>query len=148
MARKIFTKKKKFEKAYTIYNTKKDWDMATEHLFAMASDPSRNLLNQLIDVLQKLTGLTEEEELSEEEIQQLNDEFFYCVSELIVDCDIQGLDFSNTKKAEESMNNPDVDWHFMFDVLGNYVNTLFLTHRTLGKAFLMQEEKENSGKEQ
>lgn len=148
MARTVFKNKKKFEKSYTIFNTKKDWDMTTEHLFAMASDPSRNLVSQLIDVLQQLTNLDENNPLSEEELQQLNDDFFYCISELIIDCDIKGMDFSTAEAADKSMNSPDVDWHFMFDVLGRYVNHLFLTHRTLGKVYRKQDENGNSGNEQ
>ncbi len=148
MARQVFRKKKKFEKSYTVYNTKKDWDMTTEHLFAMASDPSRNLMNQLIDVLQRLMSVEEKSKLNEEEVQQLNDDFFYCISELIIDCDIEGMNFDTPEDADESMSNPDVDWHFMFDVLGNYVRTLFLTHRTLGKVYQTQEESTSSGDEQ
>jgi hypothetical protein len=147
MAKAIFRKKKPFQKAYKIYNTKKDFGLKTEHNFAMAADPSRDVLMGLIESITDSSG-ADFAKMSEEEKSELNDRFFYYVSEVVIECDIEGISFDNPETTESSMLATDIDWHFMFNVLGAYIQTLLATHETLGKAFRTLEDSESSGEEE
>lgn len=143
MASKVFRKKKKFTKKYRIYNTKKDFAMQQEHKFALSSDPSKEILYGLLNVV---TTTTEQlDEMSDDEIEELDKLFFQYVSEITVDCDIDGLDFSTPESTEDSFSDPEVDWHFLFSVYGYYVGSLLNTHKTLGKVLRQLADNENSG---
>lgn len=143
----VFRKKKPFQKAYRIYNTKKDFGLDAEAQFAMSADPSRDVLIGLIEAISD-SSEADFDSLSEVEQQELNDRFFYYVSEVVVDCDIDGLSFETPEETEESMLATNIDWHFMFNVLGAYIQQILAVHSTLGKAFQTSEEKENSGSEE
>lgn len=143
--KRIFGKKKKFEKEYKIWNTKDDFGMKSEHQFALAADPSKETLYGIMAVV--TTKPDELDEMTEEELEELDEAFYHFVSELIIECDIDGLDFSDAKTTRESFFHPDVDWHFLFSVCGYYVGTLIDTHRTLGKVLRQSTEAENSGNE-
>ena len=143
----VFRKKKPIQKAYRIYNTKKDFGLDAEAQFAMSADPSRDVLIGLIEAISD-SSEADFDSLSEVEQQELNDRFFYYVSEVVVDCDIDGLSFETPEETEESMLATNIDWHFMFNVLGAYIQQILAVHSTLGKAFQTPEEKENSGSEE
>ena len=143
MAKKIFTRKKRFVKSYKIFDTMDDFGMDQQHRFALAADPSRDTLYGLLAIV--TTKPDEMDEMKPEEIQSLDDDFYAYVSELTIECDIMGLDFSSPETTRAAFFHPSVDWHFLFSVYGYYVGHLLDTHKTLGKVLRQSKEQENSG---
>lgn len=143
MAKKIFQRKKKFIKQYKIFDTKTDWEMDQRYKFALAADPSRDTLYGLMAVV--TTSPEQLDELSPQELDDLDEQFYHYVSELTIECDIAGLDFDTSETTRESFSHPDVDWHFLFSVYGHYVGYILEHHKTLGKVLRQSTEPESSG---
>ena len=139
----IFQEKKKFQKAYRIYDTKEDFKMDQQHRFAFASDPSRDTIVGLMNVM--TTTPDDLDLMTEQEKVDLHNKFYYFVSEVTIDSDIDGLNFEDAEKAEESFDHPDVDWHFMYQVYGNYIAQLLTKHQELGKVFSPLADNEDFG---
>lgn len=124
-------KKKPFERSVTRYNTKTDLNLPVEHLFEMWADPSSRVVFSLLDVVS-----TSEEKLnkmSDVDKAKLDDEFWWCVSQVFIDCDIEGLDFSSPEKSKESFESPYISWGFLFDVLVSYITRLLSENETIKK---------------
>jgi hypothetical protein len=85
-------------------------------------DPSRQIVFTLLDTI----TMTAEKDI--------DTNFWEAVSEVIVDCDIEGLDFSTAEKARESFDNPHISWGVLFDALFGYVSWLLTENEKVGKA--------------
>jgi hypothetical protein len=103
------------------------------HTMRVWRDPSRQVVFTLLDTItmtsEKLDGLDDAAK------KDLDSAFWVAVSEVIIDCDIEGLDFSTPEKAKESFDSPHISWGVLFDVLFAYVSWLLTENDRLKKLF-------------
>jgi hypothetical protein len=145
MTSRVFKKKKKFEKTYKVFNTKKDFDMQQDHNFAFWADPSQATVMTGLQILAFQGNETAIDSLAPEERVALNDRFFEFVSDVVIDCDIEGTDFSTPEEAHRSFNDPSIDWEFMYAVLIRYFNHVLTEAEALKKTIEAIEKTLSSG---
>lgn len=111
--------------------------------FEFWKDPSRtvvfDLLNPIVQSVDDLRALKETEQI------ETSDKFFEAVSRLVMDTNIDGLDFSTPQSAQESFRHPDLPWGFMYGVVTSYVLRLLETQQSLKKMLHESVETLNSG---
>lgn len=122
--------KRPFQKSTVVYDTKEDFGFSQSHKFEFWNDPSRTVIFGLLDVVS--TKEDKLDKMSEEDKKKLDDDFWGYVSQLIIDCDIEGLDFSTPQAAKDSFEKPYVDWGFMYSTLISFVGKLMATNERLG----------------
>jgi hypothetical protein len=123
--------KKPFERTTVTYNTNTDMGLSASHQFAFWADPSRHIVVTLVDTI-----MANEERLnkmSDDEKRQMDTDWWNCVSKVIVDCDIEGLDFSTPEAAKASFDNEEVSWGWLLDVMGFYIGRLLAENKRLGE---------------
>jgi hypothetical protein len=136
--------KRPFEKATITYDTVKDMGLSGgSHKFAFWDDPSRTVVMTLLDVI--TTKEEKLESMSEDEKRQLDADFWKCVSSVMVDCDIEGLDFSTPENAIRSFDNENVSWGYLMDVLMFYVGKLLAENKRLGEVLRLIAARTASG---
>lgn len=140
----VFKKKKKFQKSHKVINTKEDWGFDNEHRIAVWKDPSEEVAYGLLSII----GSTKSdiEEKSEEELIEMNHDFYYYVSQCIIDTDIEGLSFDTPEDAEKAFDSPEVDWIFLWNVLGKYIETIFESSYAIKKVLRRTGKIGTSGK--
>lgn len=104
------------------------------HKFVMWADPANDAWVTLWEVAVLTDAqLKEMQEKDPDAYKQLNDRYLNAVSELIVDCDIAGADFSTPDKVHDTFNQPGVDARFYFIVISTYCMHLLAIRRGLVK---------------
>ena len=142
----VFRKKKKFQRKYKIFDTKKDFDMQQSHKVAFAEDPSREVVFGIFEIASLKPANFDE--MTEEDSAEIDERWYHYMSEIIIDTDIEGLDFSTPDSTRESFNDPSVDWTFFIELVARYVGNLMETHHTLGKVLRAMNEEADSGEEE
>lgn len=130
----IFKEKKPFQKTYVILDTKEDLgiDSQEAYKFALWEDPSRQTIMKFLGVIN--TKRDELDEKSEEELEELNARFWESVSDIVIDCNIEGLSFDTPEEAEASFDAPHVDYGLMTDIVAAYVYSVLTKSRALKKS--------------
>lgn len=130
--------KKTFQKTVRVINTKTlgaaFGTPLPEHIFQVWADPS----NKVWLAIWRATTIEEDElEMLKKENRELYDEietdFRWAVSELIIDCDIEGLKFDTAADVYEAFNSDVVDAHFIHFVVTFYVMYLLAVRKHLVK---------------
>lgn len=126
--------KRPFQKSVRFVNTKvlgAEFNTPLpEHTFQMWADPS----NRVWLAIHRATTM-EEEELEKirkdrpEEYEEIEAEYRWAISELVIDTDIQGLSFATPEDVRAAFNNPDVDNHFLTFVITYYMLHLFAVRK-------------------
>lgn len=112
--------------------------------FSFWEDPSQKVLFTVMGLL--FMSQEDLDQMDDAEKDSLNARFFAAVSELIVDCDIDGLDFSTPKSAEESFYHEALPWGLMYEVILMYIVRLTETNARLKKTLTKPQDQRNSGK--
>jgi hypothetical protein len=91
--------------------------------FRMWRDPSRKVVRDIM----KVVNLSEDElmELSEKELQKIEDAYNFALSKMFIDSSIDGLKFDTPEDIEEAFSNPHVPDGFLHVVLVGYLTYLF-----------------------
>lgn len=126
-----FKEKKPFDKTVVVKNTHDDLGLEPNHNFAFWADPSRATIMKFLEVIG--TKRDELDEKSEEELEEMNRRFWESVSQIVVDCDIEGLSFDTPEDAEASFDASHVDYGFMTDVVASYVYSVLAKSKLLKK---------------
>ena len=136
-------KKKPFERSIVKYNTRDDLGMEIDHTFHMWRDPSSKVVFSLLDTI----STTEDKlnKMPKEDKDKLNDEFWWCASQVFIDCDIEGLDFSTPEKSKESFDSPYISWGILFDVLLRFITDLIQSNEKLKNVLALLGNRTNSG---
>lgn len=140
---RIFEEKKPFRKSHTVIDTKKDFDMEQQHQIALWKDPSGQVVKDFFSV--SVTKREELDNMSQDEIDELDDKFYRAVSEIIIDTDIAGISFEKPDEARAAFEHPSIDWMFFTNVLLRYVNDILQEANSLKKIFGHTKKTSNSG---
>jgi hypothetical protein len=113
-------------------------------VFEFWANPSKPVVNAIYDIvyltMEKAAAMTVDE------ISNLNDRYYIALSELIVDCNIAGLDFSTPKAVEKSFDADDVPINFIYRVVVSYLSRLLDLSDAVKKALALRHLASNSGR--
>ena len=119
----VFNEKKEYTKKHVIFSTTELGVISPEeYLFAFWDDPSRPVLAEFIGMLTSIASGLVEEEGAEEIVDSINTEDFYkLASEIMLDSNIKGLDFSTAESTQAAFESRDISSGFLSEVLSKYV---------------------------
>jgi hypothetical protein len=123
--------KRTFEKGTVKYNTETDMGLNGSYNFLFWDDPSRPVVMTLVDTI----SMNEERlnKMSVEEKEKADADFWKAVSQVMIDCEIEGLDFSTPEKAKTSFDSEIVPWGWLWDVLVFFIGRLLAENKRLGE---------------
>jgi hypothetical protein len=110
------------------------------------TDPSRSVLLDLI----KIFGWTKsgtDKKLTKEEIDEMDDRYFECASLVLVDCDIENIDFDTPESTRAAFGDDRLPWGIFHQALLLYVGILMDEYIALKNVLRRAKETSNSGKE-
>lgn len=102
--------------------------------FVMWADPSIAVLARALHTMTK-----------DEPDQSDADNYFDALNELLLDSNIEGVDFSNPTAIAESFDHPSLPWGFIMQVVTMYCVKVIDESNALKKMFGLSEEAETSG---
>lgn len=127
-----FKEKKPFAKSVVVKDTKEDFGLGeVGYKIAFWADPSRPIVSKFLNVM--FTKREELDEMDEEELKKINEDFWVAVSSIIVDTNIEGLSFDTPEEAQASFDSPDIDHNFLIDCIMSYVQSVLSESSLLKK---------------
>lgn len=136
--------KRAFPKKGTKINTKDDYGLEYDVNFVMWDDPGRRIVG---DLLRIVVFTTNEEFSAKSKEEQVKDSqtYFEAVSQVVLDCDVEGSDFSDADAVTKTYELPGVSWGFWYDVIAIYCMKLLNESDNLKKARAALVSLTNSG---
>jgi hypothetical protein len=141
-------KKTPYKRNTVVLNLKEDLQLRHDIDVEFWEDPSQQVVFDLLGIV--TLSYNEGEELDKEqelEITKLNDRYFECASLILVDCNIEGIDFSTPQSAEEAFYDERVSWGVFHQALIAYLARLMDEYGMLKKALRRLRDQLNSGTE-
>lgn len=136
-------KKIKFPKKTKLVNVTRDLGMDETYEdveFLVFDDPPRSIVGAIMRAI----TLTDEE-AAQDNSQQIVDEYFEAVTELIIDCNIEGLSFNTADETVESFESKIIPWGFLYDFVVFYISYLITESDRIKKALAMPGNNPDSG---
>lgn len=124
--------------------TEKDYELEADINVKFWKSPSQDVVLDLMGFLGDARS-GNIEDFEPEELKQMNERYFECVSLMIVDTDIEGLDFSTPKKAEESFNADFLPWGILHLAILMYIAELSENYGQLKNLLRRAETLSDSG---
>lgn len=119
-------KKRDYEKETVWLHLDKDLHLGRDINVCFWKDPSQHYTMELLRVTN-----TRIEDKSQEEVQQLNKDYFDVASNIFIDCDINGIDFSTPESTEEAFYHKDLPWGIFHETLIAYLARLMTEYQVL-----------------
>lgn len=108
------------------------------------SNPSRKIIKSLLFFV--LSSDEELKGLKEEEAQYLLEDFYHSLGEVIIDTNIEGLDFSTREAAEKSyLESPGLPMGFVHEAIATWLLNFMQSNLDLKKVARLLAEVGNSG---
>lgn len=146
-------KKRKYKPAVVVRNLKDDFGLEEDINLEFWKDPSRKVALGLLFIIGRARG-DESEDIDEAEWKQLDKEYYEMVSNLIVDSDIEGLDFSTPETTEASFDAEFLPWGILHKAVIAYLSELTTENenlknvlRRVSKRLQEQDQVSNSGED-
>jgi len=143
--RRVQMKKKPLKQNVSILNLKKDLNLEQDITVAFWKDPSRAVIFDLLEIV-GLSGAPDISEMPDADREKMNRRYFECVSLMIVDSDVDGLDFSTPELAEESFEDERIPWGTFHKAIIVYLARLTEDYEVLKNVLRRVKELSNSGK--
>lgn len=137
-------KKRAFKPNTVIFNLKKDLALNQDINIEFWIDPSRPIMLDLIRIL-GYSNSGRMSELSQEEIQEMDDRYFECASLILVDCDIEGIDFSTPESTREAFEDDRLPWGIFHQAILLYTGHLMDEYSALKNVLRRVRNPSNSG---
>ena len=118
--------KRKFVPKETWLNLDEDLNLNQDINVAFWEDPSRPVIFTLLEVFN-----TDVDKQSQAELKKLNKRYFANAALILLDCDIEGVDFSTVKSTEEAYNHPELPWGIFHEAVIAYLAKLSDEHEVL-----------------
>jgi hypothetical protein len=122
-------KKRQFKPKTVKLNLKKDLFLDEDITVWFWENPSREVVFTLIDVLNSNT-----KGLDPIEAQDLNKRYFDCASLMLIDCDIEGVDFSTPESTEAAFQDKRLPWGIFHQAILAYMGKLVDEYKVLKNA--------------
>jgi hypothetical protein len=119
-------KKRKFTPNKVWLNLDKDLNLNQDINVAFWEDPSRPVIFALLEIFN-----TDVNKQSKTELEKLNKHYFKNATLILLDCDIEGVDFSTVKSTEEAYNHPELPWGIFHEAVIAYIAKLSDEHEVL-----------------
>ena len=103
-------------------------------------DPSRSVLFTLLRIMR-----TDTEGLTSEELIQLNKDYFECAALMLIDCEIDFVDFSTPESTEAAFKDKRLPWGIFHQAMIAYVSKLSDEYQVLKNVLRRVLELSNSG---
>lgn len=139
-------KKKEFKQNIEILHLEEDFGLGQDIKIAFWKDPSRAVIFDLL----KIVGVTREDDLSEMpeiEREKMNTRYFECASLVLVECDIEGIDFSTAELTEKAFEDERIPWGTFHKALIMYLARLTDEYEVLKNVLRRVKELSGSGNE-
>lgn len=142
-------KKSAYRKNTIILNLKEDLGLKHDISVEFWSDPSQAVVFDLLDIVGRAYVTTDDDNAKSQDaidkLNQMNRRYFECVSLVIADADVEGLDFSTPEAAEESFYDERISWGAFHQGVVAYLNYLMDHYELLKKALARVKDRSNSG---
>lgn len=122
-------KKRQFKPKTQALNLKDDLFLDEDITVEFWENPSRNVVFTLIEVLQ-----ANAKELSSTEADEINRKYFDCASLILVDCDIEGIDFDTPESTEAAFLDKRLPWGIFHQAIMAYLGKLVDEYQVLKNA--------------
>lgn len=139
-------KKKQFKPKKQIKHLDKDFGLGQDIKIEFWSDPSRVVIFDLLEIF-GMSGTEELDEIPEADKEKMNTRYFECASLILLDCDIEGIDFSTPQSTEEAFDDERLPWGIFHQALLMYISELIDEYQVLKNALGRVKELSNSGEE-
>lgn len=112
-----------------------------DHTFLFRADPNKRMLVDSLRMLQEaVDNAREEKEI--EDVEKFDEEFHELACFMIIDCDIEGVDFSTPESTRDAFSRKDIDDAFFTKALINYLTSLLIEATNLKKTQMLTESDE------
>lgn len=105
-------------------------------------DPSREVCFSIMSILR-----ADIETMTPDEVDKMNRNYFECASLLLIDCEIEGLDFSTPESTERAFHHKGLPWGIFHEAIIAYISYLTTEYQVLKNALRRVLELSNSGTE-
>lgn len=139
-------KKKQFKPKTVIKHLDKDFGLEQDIRVEFWADPSRSVIFDLLEVF-GMSDTDELDEIPEAEKERMNARYFECASMILVDCDIDKIDFSTPESTEAAFDDDRLPWGIFHQALLMYLAELMEEYQVLKNALRRVSELSSSGKE-
>jgi hypothetical protein len=122
-------KKKQFKPNTVVVNLKKDFPLEQDIELEFWEDPSRQVIFDLFEII----GATTEDlaETSDAKKEKMSKRYFECASLILVDCDIEGIDFSTAESTEAAFEDERLPWGIFHQAMVLYLDKLMTEYDML-----------------
>jgi len=137
-------KKKQFRPKTTKLHLDKDLGLGQDITIEVWTDPSRQIITDLFEILGATDRLDETEEADKE---KMNRRYFECASMVLMDCDIEGIDFGTAESTEEAFDDERLPWGIFHQAMIMYISKLTEEYEVLKNALRRVKMLSDSGNE-
>ena len=122
-------------------------DQEKDHLtITFWRNPSKHVLSSLVKFM--LATDVELREKSDDEVEILLSDFYTALSEIVIETNIDGLDFSTPEQAEHMfLESPDLPWGFVYEAVASWLLNFMQESIDLKKILRLLGNPSNSGQE-
>lgn len=103
--------------------------------FEFWKNPSKSVVKSIFDVI--MASAEDLSGLSKLAMDKVEHDYYSAICELIVDCNLESLDFSSPKAAMESFDAPDIPMGFVHQVVAAYMSRLLQFNDSVKKALAL-----------
>ena len=139
-------KKKKLKQNVVALNLKKDLGLDQDITVEFWKDPSRSVIFDLINIV-GASRTDSDTPPSDEESEKMHSRYFECASLMIVDSDVEGLDFSTPESTAASFDDERIPWGTFHMAMLIYLSRLTDEYEVLKNALRRVKELSASGSE-
>lgn len=138
-------KKRQFKPNTVKLHLDKDLQLGQDITIEVWEDPSRQIIADLFQIMgSQDSDLDEMEELDKE---RMNQRYFECASMMLVDCDIEGIDFSTPESTELAFEDERLPWGIFHQAMILYIAKLTEEYEVLKNALRRARALSGSGNE-
>ena len=139
-------KKKKLKQNVEVLNLKKDLGLEQDITVAFWKDPSRTVIFDLINIVGTSRN-DDAEDLPDADKEKMNNRYFECARLMLVDSDVEGLDFSTPESTIAAFDDERIPWGTFHVAMIVYLSRLTDEYEVLKNALRRVRELSDSGNE-
>ena len=135
-------KKRPYKKATVVKNLGKDFGLDADIDVEFWKDPSRQVVFSLLEILSSRALY---DVLPDEEVAGLDKKYWNSVSQIFVDCSVEGISFKTPQECEKSFDDPTLPWGIFHQATIMYISWLTENNANLKNVLRRLSEASTSG---